>query len=235
MTRQQKYTVTINGETKTIAEWVAIGKSSVSGPTVYARIANGMEPIEALLTPREGRGAPRRSVEINGEVKTIAEWLHHFGVTESRYKSRRAAGWDMISAITYPDETSKRYTAFGMTLTAREWSERHECKVSFGTLRSRLFRGKSIEVALTTPLRLQRSPKRTQAPDEPKPEPKPPKPKVASSAMPPALKEAIARIAPATTPELCTIRGVTPSTVRDWEKRGWIRQIDDAPIRWRLK
>lgn len=305
MTRQQKYTVTIDGETKTIAEWVALGKSPVSTPTVYARIASGMEPIEALLTPREGRGAPRCSVFINGEARTIAEWLHHFGISESRYKSRRAAGWDMISAITYPDRTIKRHTAFGQSLTLKEWSEHPFCVVSFGTLRQRINREKvPIEKALTTPrqkgkmlrtgqkkpsgrptrgqwqmlvtawgetktvhewandercpshdpkliygrifsrgwepedaIQREKQKGKGSAPRKPKPKKEPaPQPKVDPSVMPPALKDAIARIAPATTPELCSkLRGVTPATVRDWERRNWIEQIDDPPIRWRLK
>lgn len=134
-------------------------------------------------------------------------------------------------------------TAWGETKTIAEWANDERCpsrdpKLIYGRIFSW---GWNPEAAIQrekqkgkgSAPRKPRPPKEP-APQKPKPQKESPKTKVA--AMPPALKEAIARIAPATTPELCSkLRGVTPATVRDWERRNWIEQIDDAPIRWRLK
>jgi hypothetical protein len=101
--------ITINGEMRTLSEWVRI--SGVSRQALYRRIKEGWPPEQLLSPPsehhqRNGRlyglrpykkpQLPRergRTVEINGQVKTVAQLARESGIGRQTIRNRINLAW----------------------------------------------------------------------------------------------------------------------------------------------
>lgn len=87
--------LTINGETKCLAEWSSI--SGVSRGGIYMRIRLGW-PTEALLLPPH----KPKTVTIRGETKTVQQWADLIGIDQSSFRARVEDEWPEELLLTPP-------------------------------------------------------------------------------------------------------------------------------------
>ena len=73
-----KTPITINGETRTPDEWLAL--SGLSRMGAYQRLNRGMKLEEALTKPKHMNTADTVTATISGETRTIREWCKINGV-----------------------------------------------------------------------------------------------------------------------------------------------------------
>ena len=96
----------------------------------------------------------------NGETHCISEWAEQLGMSCKALHSRIRNGWTTEEALTIPDggrrtHCSHLLTFDGITICVADWARR--LGISEETLHWRLSKNWSIERALTTPVRQQRS------------------------------------------------------------------------------
>lgn len=100
--RRSNCKVTINGVTKTGAEWAR--ENGMGKHTVLARIRNGMDPEEAIKTKSK---AEKRL--FRGEMLSINGIARKYGVHAATIKSRLARGMTLEEAVFTPlDRTKQR-------------------------------------------------------------------------------------------------------------------------------
>lgn len=82
--------VTIDGETKNIAEWARA--AAVSQEAIRKRLKRGLTGRD-IIAPRQWRkGKEPQPIEINGEFKTAGEWAKASGVNAYTIKNRHGRG-----------------------------------------------------------------------------------------------------------------------------------------------
>lgn len=146
----EETTISAFGEAKSFTMWEADERCTVDRHTLYTRIGNGWDAEEAIITPSL---TGTYSIEAFGETKTISEWAEdqRCVLTREGLATRLRSGWEPEAAISTP--TQLTYEAFGKSLSLDEWIKQPECVIDLkGTLASRLYRGWSIEDAMTTEL-----------------------------------------------------------------------------------
>jgi hypothetical protein len=91
--------INLNGVTLTATEWSK--KTGIKAATIAARFHGGWTPAEILgeATPPQRKGYPRRFETINGETKSIGEWVKHSGLQIATVYKRLQAGWPLIQAL----------------------------------------------------------------------------------------------------------------------------------------
>jgi hypothetical protein len=127
---------TLNGETKSIAEWARA--AGLSYKVLYRRLARGM-PLAQALTARK-------------PTTSLSQLARRHGISPCTIVYRMRKGMSLEQALTAPDGRKKNARALthdGLTLTVRQWSERIGLPVN--TIRARLRNGMSPQQALTVP------------------------------------------------------------------------------------
>lgn len=64
-------------------------------------------PENCRWATRSIQSRNRRSntrVCINGQTKTIADWIEHFGISRNTFRSRQRRGWDLAVALSTPPQ-----------------------------------------------------------------------------------------------------------------------------------
>jgi hypothetical protein len=128
--------LTLNGETKSIADWARC--ASLSYKTLYQRLAKG-EPLEKALAPRK-------------TATSLNQWARQYGISPCTIIYRMRKGMSLKQALAAPDGRKRNATTLtydGLTLSVRQWSERTGIPVN--TIHGRLRRGMSPGQALTAP------------------------------------------------------------------------------------
>lgn len=95
--RSSNVLLTVNGETRTIAEWSRL--SGIPFQTIYSRVFTwGWEAARAVQEiPR------RRRLTYNGETHSLAEWARKCGLPRSTLSNRiNTYGWSIERALTTP-------------------------------------------------------------------------------------------------------------------------------------
>lgn len=75
---------------------------------ISERLRRGWDLEKALLTPCNGTRTNEilnKVLEINGEKRTIAEWLPIYGITPQQFCVRLNLGWTVVKALTRPLST----------------------------------------------------------------------------------------------------------------------------------
>ena len=114
-TERQPERYDINGLMMSVAEIAQQSKQSET--TVYKRIAAG-ERGKSLMQ-RKRRGRPSPELEIDGEVRTVAEWCREYGVSPSCFHNRvNAQGMSPQEAVTTgPRKRGRRKSSNARMLT----------------------------------------------------------------------------------------------------------------------
>jgi hypothetical protein len=149
------------GETLTLREWADDHRCSVSHGALRQRIKRGMPLAEAIVLPRQpsGREMTRQRWTAFGETLTLREWAAdpRCSVCCEALRQRIKRGMPLAEAIVLPRQpsgrkmTRQRWTAFGETLTLREWAADPRCSVSHETIRQRIKRGMPLAEAIVLP------------------------------------------------------------------------------------
>jgi lambda repressor-like predicted transcriptional regulator len=129
--------LTLNGETKSIAEWAR--SAGLSYKLLYQRLARGAS-LEQALAPSKTKGSSLRQL------------ARRYGVNPRTIIDRMRRGMSLEQALTAPDgrkRNAKTLTCDGLTLSVRQWSERTGIPVN--TIHGRLRKGMSPKQALTVP------------------------------------------------------------------------------------
>lgn len=95
--------ITINGETKTMAQWSKY--SGVSYDLIRNRV-NRKIPPEHLLDPPRNQAT---AIEINGITKTVTEWGREFGIKPVTIGSRIRAGWTGEDLLLSPNAKKEMF------------------------------------------------------------------------------------------------------------------------------
>lgn len=98
--KRQNVSLTYLGETKTISEWVADPRITVSSHTIYQRAAKGETP-ESIFADDSRKF---RVLEAFGERKSVAEWTRdaRCKVSPLTLRNRIHHGWLLEEAMTKP-------------------------------------------------------------------------------------------------------------------------------------
>ena len=134
---RQKALLTLNGETKSIAEWARC--AGLSYKLLYQRLARGA-PLEQALAPKKTK------------TSSLRQLARRYGVNPRTVMDRMRKGMTLEQALMAPDgrkRNANTLTCDGLTLSVREWSERTGIPVN--TIRGRLRKGMSPKQALTVP------------------------------------------------------------------------------------
>ncbi len=158
MGRHRSEVVAAFGEEKTLREWKEDSRCLVCGSTVDRRIRRGWS-LERALTCSANEEDLR---EAFGERKTVGQWANdpRCVVEERTLCGRLARGEPIEEALTRPAwkfssrraRTGAKWTAFGQTLTAKQWAEDPRCVVPVSVLRTRLAKGVKPAIAITKAL-----------------------------------------------------------------------------------
>ena len=118
-------TITIDGETKSLAEWCSL--SGVKVATAYGRLNAGWNPAEAVTLStadarrrslaqikahhaRQARQRPGFAPQLythNGMFLSVPQWAAHLGMSASTIRQRLASGWSVSQALTPGDNRCK--------------------------------------------------------------------------------------------------------------------------------
>ena len=136
-------TLTIDGETHTIAEWAH--RAGLYHSTLSMRLARGMSPKEAITRPPRPRNT---TITAFGETLTVQEWGQRQGISPTLIMSRIGRGMSPEEALTKEVTQMYRYICVdGVAHTIREWAEKLD--ITPEALRLRLSRGYSEREAVT--------------------------------------------------------------------------------------
>lgn len=99
---------THNGETRTLAQWVAQWSDETNIPTgiLRNRILQGWSVEDALTKPV--RPYNDDGVTFNGETHTLVEWGDITGINPTTIRTRLRQGWSVENALTLPLSRGKR-------------------------------------------------------------------------------------------------------------------------------
>lgn len=133
---RKKAMLTLNGETKSIADWAR--SAGLSYRVLYQRLARGAS-LEQALAPRK-------------KTTSLSQWARQYGVSPCTVMYRMRKGMSLKEALSAPDgrkRNARTLTYDGLTLTVREWAQRTGIPVN--TIHGRLRRGIPAKDALTMP------------------------------------------------------------------------------------
>ncbi|MFE2911386.1 hypothetical protein [Kitasatospora indigofera] len=148
------------GETKSAVQWAADPRCPVTAGGLISRIRRGIAPEAAITTPPGALVGTRQETTLYtafGETKSLPAWAkdHRCFVSLQTLTLRIRDGWDVDAAITtlpgYGGRPSPSLTAFGETMSLREWAADPRCQVTLKGLLYRLKQGCSLEEAITLP------------------------------------------------------------------------------------
>jgi hypothetical protein len=88
----------------------------------------------------------RRMLELNGETKSVHEWMKQSGLPEKVFMSRLHDGWELEHILAVPYKKRVLYEAFGETRSIAEWAATHG--ITRATLDKRIAQGIPMEEAL---------------------------------------------------------------------------------------
>lgn len=137
---------TLEGETRTVAEWAKLRGLAFS--TVRTRVRQGMLLSEALVPTARMPGFRRHLVEHGGECLSLADWSRRTGIPAYAISLRLRGGWSVARALTTPCESRER-TAIaynGVTYSRNGWAKL--LGVGPETLARRLASGTPLRTAL---------------------------------------------------------------------------------------
>lgn len=100
---RRNHLLTINGETKTVAEWTE--GAGLHYLRIIDRLRKGWPVNEDLLSPPR---PPRHFVTHDGVTLYLAEWARRLGVDYKFLYQRVRKGMSLEEAITIPNRTTKR-------------------------------------------------------------------------------------------------------------------------------
>jgi len=153
--RRSNRRVTINGETKTISQWAR--KSGLSSQVILNRVDKLGWGEQKLLTPLF-----KKKVCYMGQVGTLTQLSISIGFNYDTVRQRiEKLGWSLEKAIETPAKFAKggasleTFSAFGETLTLKQWSAKTGIK--YVTLLARIRAGKPFESAVSDSLHTRHS------------------------------------------------------------------------------
>jgi hypothetical protein len=174
--RRNNRFLTIDGETKTLAEWVKSGNSNDWSRVRDRLDDSGWCPKCAVYTPigglpeaccrKEGMPYSKRSqlIEMDGVIKSVAEWSRFAGLQYSVIDSRRRKGWcNRCSILTKsgdkplvccdksqrPSPCARILFINGVSKTSSEWAEK--LQIPGRTIRARVDLGWCDQCIVSTP------------------------------------------------------------------------------------
>lgn len=110
--------ITIEEDTKSLAEWLRDSRVSVTKSAFYHRVKEGMSDKEALLTPYVNKNTKvnkaqfievsKHMVTIDGQTKSFKDWCKHLGINIVTARTRYEKGMSDIEALTKPIDNSKK-------------------------------------------------------------------------------------------------------------------------------
>lgn len=142
--------LTLEGETKTIADWARDSRCVPDVNTLRCRLQLGWSLADALTLPVR----PEVMLTAWGETKRLPDWLTDARCIVERpvLEHRLQMGWHPVAALsTSPDPN--QIEAFGETKAVGDWARDARCAVSDELLRSRIAGGWHPEEAMTEPIK----------------------------------------------------------------------------------
>jgi hypothetical protein len=124
--------VTINGETKCIAEWARI--AGLSDECIYYRFRNGVTGDALLAEP---------------DAPVYAELERETGIQATTIRARVRSGWDKDKILVPPIDHRAYLTINGVTKPRKQWSE--EYGIPYTTLWNRINAGDTGDDLLRPP------------------------------------------------------------------------------------
>lgn len=153
--RRTSRLITINGDTKTLAEWAKV--SDVSSQVILSRIDKLGWGENDLLNPVSEKVFAYKNCSC-----TLTQLSVRIGFNYDTVRQRiEKLGWPIERAIETPAKFDKNgasfviYSALGLSLTLKQWAEKTGIK--YGTLIARIRAGKPFEVAISDPLNTRHS------------------------------------------------------------------------------
>lgn len=117
--------LTLNGQTKTIAEWAR--ETGINRSLLWGRLKRGW-PIERVLAKEDGRSTrtnrrrrDNRMLEYKGETKPICEWAREFKILTSTINVRLKRGWSVKKALTTPVSMQADYDGLTSKYPSEFW------------------------------------------------------------------------------------------------------------------
>lgn len=103
---ERKVKLTINGATRTLAEWSKV--SGVPIEVMKGRLRYGWEPREVVWTPVERK---RRGwlLRYRGKALTVTEWSRLLGIPNQTIIARLQAGMSIERALSRADHRTRRH------------------------------------------------------------------------------------------------------------------------------
>ena len=139
------------GKKHTITEWSKI--TGLDRWVIKQRLSHGWSPEKALAT----RKTEPKTLAFRGESHTISEWAKITGLVAETIRSRLKRGWPPEMALATTADSTRRMHSLPEMVAFR--GERHSffewakiTGLNVYAIRSRLKRGWSPEMALTTPV-----------------------------------------------------------------------------------
>lgn len=136
---RQNHLLTLNGQTKCIADWAEHFKIRES--LLRSRISDGLSLEQALNRPY-GSG---KFITFNGHTRSISSWARELGLEPSALIRRLSKGWSLEKALTGGDKRKVFVTFMGKTKSIADWAR--SVGVDQDTLQSRLKKGWPIRKA----------------------------------------------------------------------------------------
>lgn len=151
---KQQRTLTVDGETKTVTEWLNDPRCKVqSRSAFFTRMDQGWDPADIIGMP-DGC-TPETAVRAFGQVKSFRQWAEDprcnvgYGGLRRRILVNKM---DPEEAITVPSgHRTTTVTAYGQTMLPGQWAEHPRCTVSAKTIVDRINAGWDAEEAISTP------------------------------------------------------------------------------------
>lgn len=156
--------ITAFGETKSLWGWLRDARVRAQRRHILYRLSVGWDPQRALTErPRPGR---RPSIKVGDKYQWLEVVEVLYNPRTNRYFGRcrcRCGGQSVTEAhnLTHAITVScgcyrygglkPKVSAFGESKSMTEWSKDGRCKVSFDTVRRRLKKGITAELAITLP------------------------------------------------------------------------------------
>ena len=142
--------IEIGGVAKTLAQWSS--DTGLKSQVIHSRLVRLGWSAEDLLKDVSGN-----VLTYKGQSGRLSDLAVIFGFNYDTARVRVGKlGWSLEDAIETPvkfDKSGaslKKVTAFGQSLTLREWS--NQTGIKYGTILARIKSGKTLEVALTDAL-----------------------------------------------------------------------------------
>lgn len=140
--------LTIDGQSKTVAEWSEI--TGISTSTIHRRLVLGWSDDETLKTD-VAIVADKRFIEYQGETHSISEWAKITGIPGGTIRRRVDQGWPLDKLLAKTSRNGKRILTYqGKSQDVTTWAL--EVGIKKETIYARIRSGWSVEKILTTPV-----------------------------------------------------------------------------------